>query len=46
MLSTGIILIRVKGQKGEDKVKLISKLLKNYRDKLLNNFVIIKRNIW
>ncbi|MBE0428158.1 MAG: DUF5615 family PIN-like protein [Nitrospirae bacterium] len=40
-LSTGIILIRVKEQKGEDKVKLMRKLLQNYRDKLLNNFVII-----
>jgi len=40
-LSTGIILIRVKGQRAEDKVILLKKLLKNYKDKLLNNFVII-----
>jgi len=40
-LSTGIILIRVKGQRAADKVILLKKLLKNYKDKLLNNFVII-----
>ncbi len=40
-LSAGIILIRVKGQKVEHKVKLLRKLLRNYKAKLLNNFVII-----
>ncbi len=40
-LSAGIILIRVKGQKVEHKVKLLRKLLRNHKDKLLNNFVII-----
>lgn len=40
-LSIGIILIRIKGQKVEVKLKLMKKLLQNYRNKLLNNFVII-----
>lgn len=40
-LSVGIILIRIKGQKVEVKLKLIKKLFQNYRNKLLNNFVII-----
>ena len=40
-LSSGIILFRVKGQRTEEKVKLMKKLLRNYPDKLLNNFVII-----
>ncbi len=40
-LSIGIILIRIKGQKVEVKLKLIKKLFQNYRNKLLNNFVII-----
>lgn len=40
-LSIGIILIRIKGQKVEGKLKLIKKLFQNYRNKLLNNFVII-----
>lgn len=40
-LSTGIILIRVKGQVVENKVKLIKRLLQNYSDKLFNHFVII-----
>ncbi len=40
-LSVGIILIRIKGQKVEVKLKLIKKLFQNYRNKLLNNFIII-----
>jgi predicted nuclease of predicted toxin-antitoxin system len=40
-LSTGIILIRVKGQRAEDKVKLIKRLLQSYSDKLLNHFIVI-----
>ena len=40
-LSLGIILLRIKGQKVEVKLKLIKELFKNYRNKLLNNFVII-----
>ena len=42
-LSMGIILIRVKGQKAEDKVKLFKKLLHNYSDKLLNHFTVITK---
>jgi len=42
-LSVGIILLRVKGQCAEDKVKLIKKLLNNYSDKLLNHFIVITR---
>jgi hypothetical protein len=33
--------LRIKGQKVEAKLKLIKKLFQNYRNKLLNNFVII-----
>ena len=40
-LSTGIILIRVHGQKAHDKVKLIEKLLVEHGDKLFGNFVVI-----
>jgi predicted nuclease of predicted toxin-antitoxin system len=40
-LSLGIILLRIKGQKVEVKLKLIKELFQNYRNKLLNNFVII-----
>lgn len=40
-LSTGIILLRVKGQRAEDKVKLIKKLLQSYHAKLLNHFIVI-----
>jgi predicted nuclease of predicted toxin-antitoxin system len=43
-ISAGIILIRVRGQKAADKVKLISKLLQNYSDKVLNHFVVITEN--
>ncbi len=42
-LSTGIILLRVKGQRAEDKVKLIKKLLNNYSDKLFNHYTVITR---
>jgi len=40
-ISAGIILIRTKGQKAEDKLKLMKKLLQQHKDKLLNHFVII-----
>lgn len=40
-ISTGIILIRMKGRRGSDKVKRIRNLLEDYHEKLLNNFVII-----
>lgn len=42
-LSTGIILMRVKGQRAEDKVKLVKKLLQKHNDKLLNHFVVITK---
>ncbi|MBI4686173.1 MAG: DUF5615 family PIN-like protein [Nitrospirae bacterium] len=40
-LSTGIILIRIKGQKTKEKLSLVKKLLKNYSHKLLNHFTVI-----
>lgn len=43
-LSAGIILIRVKGQRVEVKLKLIKKLFQNYSGKILNHFVIIADN--
>jgi len=42
-LFTGIILIRVKGQRAEDKVKVIKKLLQNYSNKLLNHFIVVTK---
>ncbi len=42
-LSPGIILLRVKGQRAEDKVKLIKKLLNKYSDKLFNHYTVITR---
>lgn len=40
-LSTGIILLRVKGQRVKDKLVMIKKLLQYYSDKIQNHFVII-----
>jgi len=42
-LFTGIILLRVRGQRAEDKVKLIKKLLNKHSDKLLNHFIVITK---
>jgi len=42
-LSAGAILFRVKGQKSQDKIKLMKKLLMGYRDKLLNHYVVITK---
>ncbi len=42
-LSAGTILIRIKGQKTEDKIKLFKKLMQNYSDKLLNHFTVITK---
>lgn len=42
-ISAGIILLRVRGQKAKDKVKLIKKLLQNYSDKVLNHFIVITK---
>jgi len=43
-LNVGTILFRVKGQRSEEKIKLMRKLLMGYRDKLLNHYVIISRS--
>ncbi len=42
-LSVGIILIRVKGQKTNDKVKLMKKIVKDHSDRVLNHFVVVTR---
>ena len=42
-LSAGVILIRVKGQKTSDKVKLVKKVLKDHRDKPPNHFVVVSK---
>jgi predicted nuclease of predicted toxin-antitoxin system len=43
-ISTGIILLRIRGQKAQDKVKLLDKLLQKYSDKLPGHFVVITKN--
>ena len=42
-LSVGTILFRVKGQKTEEKIKLMKKILMGYRDKLLNHYIVITK---
>jgi predicted nuclease of predicted toxin-antitoxin system len=42
-LSSGVVLLRVKGQDVELKVALIMKLLDNHRDKLMNQFTVITK---
>lgn len=42
-LSVGVILIRVKGQKTNDKVKIIRKMLKDHGNQLLNHFVVVSK---
>ncbi|MBZ0169685.1 hypothetical protein MELA_01131 [Candidatus Methylomirabilis lanthanidiphila] len=42
-LSVGIILIRIKGRKASDKVKLTKKLLQDHSDRLPNHFVVVSR---
>src|SRR3989304_10074734 len=42
-VSIGVILLRVKGQISQDKIKLIGKLLRDYSNKLLNHFVVITK---
>jgi predicted nuclease of predicted toxin-antitoxin system len=42
-LSVGTILFRVKGQKSQEKIKLIKKLLMGYRDKILNHYIVITK---
>ncbi|MFH2044615.1 MAG: DUF5615 family PIN-like protein [Pseudomonadota bacterium] len=41
--SAGIILIRVKGHKAEEKVKMLEKLMLNYKEKIPNHFSIITK---
>ena len=42
-LSVGTILFRVKGQKTEEKIKLMKKILMGYCDKLLNHYIVITK---
>ena len=42
-LSVGVILIRVKGQKTNDKVKIMRRVLKDHSNKLLNHFVVLSK---
>ena len=42
-LNVGTILFRVKGQKSQEKIKLMKKLLMGYRDKLLNHYIVITK---
>jgi hypothetical protein len=42
-ISAGAILFRVKGQRTQEKIKLMKKLLMGYRDKLLNHYVVISK---
>jgi predicted nuclease of predicted toxin-antitoxin system len=43
-VSTGIILLRVKGQNTGDKVALIKKLLRHHQDKLAKHFTVVTMN--
>jgi predicted nuclease of predicted toxin-antitoxin system len=43
-LSTGVILMRVKGQRTRDKVNLMKKLLEKFGNKLLHHFVVATNN--
>ncbi len=43
-ISAGIILLRIRGQKAYDKVKLLKMLLQNYQDKILEHFIVITKN--
>lgn len=42
-LSAGVILLRIKEQRTEDKVLLIEKLLQDYSDKILKHFIVITK---
>lgn len=42
-LSYGIILLRIKGQRVDEKVSLLEVLLKKHEDKLYKHFIIITR---
>ena len=43
-LSAGMILFRVKGQRTQDKVRLMKKLMMGYREKLLKHFIIVTKD--
>lgn len=43
-LNVGIVLFRVKGQKSQDKVKLIRKLLMGHRDKLPRSYIVLTKD--
>jgi len=43
-LPTGTILFRVKGQRSQEKIRLMKKLLLKYRNKLLHHFIVITKN--
>jgi predicted nuclease of predicted toxin-antitoxin system len=43
-ITTGIILVRMKGASSEKKVKAIKKLFKNYPSKIYNHFVVVAEN--
>jgi predicted nuclease of predicted toxin-antitoxin system len=40
-LSSGLILLRVRGQRAHDKVELVRNLLQNYSNKLMKHFTVI-----
>ncbi len=40
-ISTGIILIRVKGQNERKKLYSLKKVIKNYKDKIENHFIVV-----
>jgi len=42
-LSVGTILFRLRGQKSQEKIKLMKKLLMGYRDKILNHYIVITK---
>ncbi len=42
-LSYGTILFRVKGQKSQEKVKLMKKVLMGHRDAILNHYIVITK---
>jgi len=42
-LSVGTILFRLSGQKSQEKIKLMKKLLMGHRDKILNHYIVITK---
>jgi hypothetical protein len=43
-LSTGIVLLRVKGQKASDKIKLLAGLFERHSDKLVGSFTVLSKD--